>query len=303
MSNTFIIAIDPTHHSHGALAFAAWLRATAPTASIQGLHLIATRSGPDDAHQEYVERAVTAIQRLVAAFGVERVLDQVDLLEVPDVVDGLARTVVGARALVVGRRARSGQRALVHLGPVTRKLLRSLPAPVIVVPPELAPPTGARGPVILATDLQDHSADATAFAVAFARDHRCALVVAHVGEVHFGDFIDEVDADWSARRERDRGELQARLETWTYTHGLADHRAVALLGAPVEALLELAEHEQPALMVLGSRRLTLLERVFTTSTASTLAAYAPCPVAIVPPAHPLQPLEPVAADDRERSPA
>ena len=282
MSAAFLVAIDPTHKSHGALAFAAWLRHAAPTAQIQGLHLIPTRSGPDDAHQAQVSRSIAAIQDVVAAFGVERVLDQVDLLEVDDVSDGLARLALGARALVLGRRARSGERALVHLGPVTRTMLRSLPAPVIVVPPELAP-TGPRGPIVLATDMLDHSEQATRFALDFAGEHGCPLILVHVGEVHVGEFIDVVDADYAARRERDHLELQARLDAWAHTRGLAQHRCLALLGAPVDALLEFAEHERPAMMVLGSRRLTALERVFTTSTASSLAAHAPCPVAVVPP--------------------
>jgi nucleotide-binding universal stress UspA family protein len=72
---------------------------------------------------------------------------------------------------------------------------------------------------------------------------------------------------------------------WLDRHGLtSDARRIALCGSPVELLLELAEQERPSLLVLGSRRLTTTERLFTTSTASTVAAYAPCPVAVVPPA-------------------
>ena len=282
-NDTILVAIDPTHKTRGALAFATWLREAAPNRLLEGLHLIPTRRGGDVAHQAYVERASAAIHASLAALGVSRVLDRVDFLEADDISDGLHRSAVGSRAVVLGRRARTGERALIHLGPVARQLLRSLPAPVIVVPPDLTRPTAGRGPVIVATDLRAHSEAAARFAVEFARDHGCELIVAHVGEPIANPFNDD-DAEVRARCEEQLLAVDGELTLWADAHGLAAHRRLAICGAPVEALLELAEEQLPSLLVLGSRQLTLLERVFTNSTASTLAAYASCPVAVVPPA-------------------
>jgi nucleotide-binding universal stress UspA family protein len=281
-TDTILVAIDPTDKTRGALAFASWLREAAPARVLDGLHLIPTRRGPDASHQAYIERASAAIHESLAALGVDRVLDRVDFLEAADVADGLHRSAVGSRAVVLGRRARSGERTLVHLGPVARRLLRSLPAPVIVVPPDLTRPTAGRGPVVFATDLQPHSEAAARFALEFARDHGCPFIVTYVGEPIANPFADD-SAEMQARAEEQLLAVDAELTLWADAHGLAEQRRLALCGSPVETLLDLADDEMASLLVLGSRRLTLLERVFTTSIASTLAAYAPCPVAVVPP--------------------
>lgn len=283
-ADTILVAIDPTHKTRGALAFAGWLREAAPDGSLEGLHLIPSRVGPDAIHQRYIERASAAIGEALRELGVGHVLDRLDFLEVADVYDGLHRSAVGSRAVVLGRRARARERVLVHLGPVARRMLRSLPAPVIVVPPDLTRPTAGRGPVIVATDLHPHSEAAARFAAAFARDHGCELVLAHIGEP-VGELLGlDDEREVQMRRERYLVDVDAGLAAWVEAQGLGQHRRLALCGSAVDTLLELVEEELPSLLVLGSRQLTLLERVFTTSTASTLAAYSPCPVAVVPPA-------------------
>ncbi|NJK31386.1 MAG: universal stress protein, partial [Deltaproteobacteria bacterium] len=62
-------------------------------------------------------------------------------------------------ALLVGRRARRDEDPIVRLGEVTRRVVRKLPAPVIVVPPDFGDDARdllGSGPIILATDLSDH---------------------------------------------------------------------------------------------------------------------------------------------------
>lgn len=280
----FVFGLDLSYKSRGALAFAAWLRSRLGPDDVEAVHMIPARDDPPAERDERQRRALEALQ---AQLGEQaQAFARVQVREAPGivhgVVEGLAHVGTFARALVLGRRARSGERALVHLGPVARKLLRALPLPTIVVPPDIEPAALAGGPVVLATDLEAHSESAARFAAEFARACGCPLIVVHVAEVHFNEFVDESDPDWQARREEFRREAAARLDRWVDAHDL-DARRVALCGSPIELLLEHVERERAALLVLGSRRLSTSERLFTTSNASTMAAYAPCPVAVVPP--------------------
>lgn len=280
----FVFGLDLTPRSRGALVLAAWLRERLSPADVEALHLTRALDGPAEARAEELKRTqATFLERLGAHAG-DFARAQVREAQgiVQGVVDGLAQVETFARALVIGRRGRSGERALVHLGAVARRLLRELPLPIIVVPPDLSVEALA-GPVVIATDLATHSETAVRFATRLARDLRRELVVVHVAEVHFNEAVDETDPGWVARREGFRREAEGYLQRWAAGRDLGEARLVALCGSPVELLLDLVERERAALLVLGSRRLTAAERVFTTSTASTTAAYAACPIAVVPP--------------------
>lgn len=279
MSSTrpFVFGVDLTYKSRGALAFAGWLRATLTPEDVEAVHVVPrVKDGPAT-----LTRVHTALGEQLGAAADS--FARVQVREASGIVEGLGEVESFARALVIGRRARSGERALVHLGPVARKLLRGLPLPTIVVPPELDAAALA-GPVVLATDLEAHSERAARFAEQFARDCGRPLVVVYVAEVHYNEFVEPTDAGWIDMLGKYQREAAAELDRWVDAHGLAADRRVALCGSSVELLLELAEREQASLLVLGSRRLSTAGRVFSFSTASTLAAYAACPVAVVPPA-------------------
>ncbi len=279
----FVFGLDLSYRSRGALVFAAWLRARLGPDDVEAIHMIPARDEPaadrEVRHRRALEALQTQLGEQAQAFARMQVREAPGIVH--GVVEGLSHVATFARGLVLGRRARTGERALVHLGPVARRLLQVLPLPTIVVPPDIEPAALA-GPVVLATDLEPHSESAARFAAEFARECGCPLVVVHIAEVHFNEFVDESDPDWQARREAFRREAAARLDRWVDAHGL-DARRVALCGSTIERLLELLERDPAALLVLGSRRLTTTERMFTTSNASTMAAYAPCPVAVVPP--------------------
>lgn len=279
----FVFGIDLTYKSHGALAFAGWLRAMLTPDDVEAVHMIPTSKDSPAVREERIQRAQAVLQERLGAADHAQTFARVQVREAAEVVEGLAQVESFARALVLGRRSRSGERALVHLGPVARRLLRDLPLPTIVVPPELEPPA-LGGPIVLATDLETHSEQAARFAEQLARECRCELIVVHFAEVHFNEYVDEADTGWLARSEQFRSEAAANLDRWTGTHGLDTCRRIGLCGSPVELLLDLVEREHASLLVLGSRRLTTTARLFTTSTASTMAAYAACPVAVVPPA-------------------
>ena len=277
----FVFGLDLTYKSHGALVFGEWLRAMLGPDEVEAVHVIATREEPA-ARDQRLQRAQILVHERLGASGHAQTFARIQVKATAAIIDGLSEVEGFARALVLGRRTRSGERALVHLGPVVRKLLRALPLPMIVVPPELGP-TALGGPVLLATDLTTHSDAAARFAAQFARESGRELVVVHIAAVHHNEYVDETDPDWQTSAEPFRRAAADDLDRWTASHGLAAARPIALCGAPVERLLELIDQEHPSLLVLGSRRLTATERLYTTSTASTVAAYAPCPVAVVPP--------------------
>jgi nucleotide-binding universal stress UspA family protein len=278
----FVFGIDRAPGCAGALAFATWLRATLGPDDVEAVHVVAAHDDPAvrDA------RRAAARAALAARYGADALahtFSRVQVREAAGVVAGLGGVADFARALVIGRRARSGERALVHLGSVARRLLRGLPLPTVVVPPELDA-TALGGPIVLATDLEEHSVSAARFAERLADACRCELVVIHAAEVPFTEYTYETDADWLARCEKFRDDAAAALDRWAEEHRLGRARRIGLCGSPVELLLEFAAHARPSLLVLGSRRLSATERVFTSSMASTVAAYAGCPVAVIPPA-------------------
>ena len=66
-------------------------------------------------------------------------------------------------------------------------------------------------------------------------------------------------------------------------HGLAEVATHVALGDVAACLGELAEQQRAPLIVVGSRKLGPLTRLFVASVASELAATARCAVAVVPP--------------------
>jgi nucleotide-binding universal stress UspA family protein len=252
-----VLGLDLTPRSHGALGFAAWLRDSGPHVVLQGVHLI---DGGDD---DDVQRAHGVLHRVLTALELGDVFDEIVVRASDGLHADLARQAAGAWAVVLGRKTRTGERALSHLGPVARYMVRSLPAPVIIVPPELDRDQ-LRGQVLVATDLQPHSDAAAGFAAGLAAAHERMLTLVHI-----------LAPDG-------RGGSEAEFAAWAAARGLAGARRLTERGAPADVLPRLAVRERAAMIVLGSRRLSRLARIFTTSTSATVASHAPCPVAIVP---------------------
>ncbi len=226
----FVFGLDLTYKSHGALVFAAWLRTTLGADEVEAVHVIAARED-SPLRDQRLQRAQVVLHEHLGDSGHSQTFARIQVRATEAIVEGLAQVESFARALVLGRRTRSGERALVHLGPVARKLLRGLPLPTIIVPPELEP-AALGGPIVLATDLEAHSDDAARFAVQFARESRRELVVVYIAEVHHNEYIDETDPDWLARGAKFRREAAADLDRWIDGHGLASARPIAVCGSP-----------------------------------------------------------------------
>jgi nucleotide-binding universal stress UspA family protein len=281
----WIVGLDLGARSHGALVFAAWMRSAAsPEGRPQmiGVHVLETWVARHLAvgRDEYVQVARKLAEERIA--GVGTALDAVEVIEAERAEDGLQGAASRADALVIGRQAPRGERPLIRLGRVARRLLRRLPAPMFVVPPDLPESALATGSIVLATDLERASAAALELATRLARVHARPLVVAHVGEPRHSDLLDELEPRWLAQREEFRASVEQLFASWAEAHGLGGVRRVLEFGAVPETLADIAARERAAVVVLGSRRLSTVERVFTTSTASAVAGLCPCAVAVAP---------------------
>lgn len=276
-ANSWIVALDLRDRSRGALAFAGWLGAAGE--SVVGAYVLEAWSRP------YIRGDVEADLRAAAARAAQalgcRPPERIVTEEAETAEAGLARMAFGAAGLIVGRVAAHPRRALSRLGPVARRLLRQLPAPVVVVPPTLV--RVAAGPILLATDLGPASDDAALFARDLAARVGRDLEVVHVGEDFYEEDDEVRDPVWQRARDAYRAEVAQDTERWAAAQGLAAAPRHLRHGDPVLELADLAEARDAALVVVGSRRLGLPARFFLSSTASALAGLAACPVAVVPP--------------------
>jgi nucleotide-binding universal stress UspA family protein len=155
--------------------------------------------------------------------------------------------------------------------------------PVLVVPPDLEVARVGGGPVILATDLRDDSLAAARFAKRFADTYGCDLVSMHVvpGSDAAAMFvpaatIQQLYEQLGLDRHKD-------LEGWNRDAGLGEIPSIVAAGDVLARVIGVADKERAPLVVTGSRRQSTVARVFTASMGTTLAGYANCAVAVVPP--------------------
>jgi nucleotide-binding universal stress UspA family protein len=231
--------------------------------------------------QQILEATSEALQQQVAALGVARSFTQLRTVLAATPEEGLAEaaTTIGIDGLVVGRLARSDSASPWRLGSVARRLLRRLPAPVMVVPPDLV--LVGKGPVVLATDLHEDSEAAGRVALRLARELGRELLVAHVdlalvastSEIGFGVAM---PIPMKPRTLED-------VERWCGQHQLRSASSTLLEGDVVDRLLHCARRVHAPLLVCGSRQLGLGERIFSSSVASELAARSEAAVLVVPP--------------------
>ena len=276
----WLVGLDLGPRSHGALIFAAWLRATAEV-RVVGLHVLeAAASRFVDGEAEAVDAVRRAVDERSAQLGIPAI-EAIEVVMVARAEEGLMERSQRALGLILGRAAPTGSTALVRLGRVARRVLRHLPGPVIVVPPELT--RVEEGPVLLATDLGPASAGAVRFARGFASAVGRPLDLLHVADPQDGDLLGSMDARWSVERRTHRASMIEAMSQWTVDQALGDRPRKVVFGERVEEIVAAAEACKAAMVVVGSRQLGAGARLFTTSTASALAGMASCAVAVVPP--------------------
>jgi len=289
----WIVGLDLRSPDDGALRLAAWLaRSCRPAGGERflGVHVLEEGWLRPFLEQESAEGLMQAARRsandLVARAGAAGAITDVKVVQSVRVDDGLEAALLeeGGEALVVCRRARRRDRSLVRLGAVARRLLRNLPAPVVVVPPDLADADLGDGPVLALTALSGDSVAACRFGADLARRTGRPLAVAHVVEEAPGsgaDFLPRGPREDLGRALREEGERA--LPAWLSASGIEAESALVLQGSAVEEAVELALRLRSPLVVAGSRALSAAGRAVLPSFSSELAAAAPLPVAVVPP--------------------
>lgn len=288
----WLVGLDLRPSSQGAMKYGAWLAATSKSReSLVGVHVLEEehlRMVLRYHHLDEVEQgAQEAAQRMIAEAGVG------DVLREYHVVRGLfaEETLIdqgkehGVDGYIVGRQAKQEGHEVVRLGRVARRLLRSLPGPVIVVPPDLEIADIGDGPVVAVTKMVEDSEGCARFAQDMAERIGRGLTLTHVvpfPEDYGAHYLPPESLEKIRVEHQAEGEQE--LAEWATRHGFGDTGQVVVQGPVLERVLRQIEELKPAMLVVGSRRLSTLERLLLTSVGSQLAAAAPCAVAVVPPA-------------------
>lgn len=279
----WITGIDLRARSNGALEMSGWLRDREPaSARLVALHVVeqhARSSVRDDVLDELVASAEAALARTTAALAGGSPFATTRIVVADAAEDALAEAAASDDVLVIGRVAPREGRSPVRLGRVARRLLRRLPVPVLVVPPDLVRSTIGSGPIVVATDLEPHSLGAGRLARRLAGELGRPLVVAHVGLEARGDVVFRPGAGMPLAWPRN---TVADVEAWIRAHELGPATAQLVEGDPVERLLALARDHDAPFVICGSRRLSTVERIYSSSVGVELARDADRGVLLVP---------------------
>jgi nucleotide-binding universal stress UspA family protein len=260
-----------------------WLRAhSAAAPEIVGLHVLEQHvrsSVRDDVIDALVGAADAALRRVAGSLPGGAPLSAARVVVADVAEDALASVAASVDALIVGRIAPREGMSLVRLGRVARHLLRRVPVPVMVVPPDLRQSAIGSGPIVLATDLGAHSVAAGLLARRLANEIGRPLVIAHV----VSDVQPHVLFGPSIRPQPTGADLAAAdIEAWIAANDLAPATAQLVEGDTVERLMELARKHEAPFVVCGSRRLSMVERIFSSSVGMELARHADRGVLVVP---------------------
>jgi len=290
---TWIVGIDLRPLSHGALQFATWVAANAvageaedrfvPVHVLEQEHL---RSMLRYHHlDEVVEAAREEAKRTLESEGRSEWIRDLQLVQAVRAEESLefARASAGAAAIIIGRVAGRGDRPMVRLGRVARRLLRNLPSPVVVVPPDLRFADVGPGPVVALTSVADDALEASRFAAAVARHTGRKLALVHVVR-HPAEgglpFMASTSLERARLDEVRYGEHE--LAAWVASAGLQPDSTTVLQGNVIDQAITFAETQRSPLLVVGARRRTGVDRMLMPSIGRELAAAAGVPVAVVP---------------------
>jgi nucleotide-binding universal stress UspA family protein len=278
----WLVGLDLRERSSGTVHVAAWLRDRGAVAqSFVGVHIV------DDGVRhsgrivsEVVHAADDRLRVIAEHAGVPSPFETLRVMTATTAEDGIAQLVETEHhdAVMIGRAAPAEGHAVRRLGRVARRLLRRLPAPVMVVPPYLTREDIGRGPILLATDLGTSSVAAARFAKRIADEQGRGLVVLHVDAGYYvvPDPLGEGVTFTPAPRA-----VASDVVQWAEQQGLAPATTALVAGTVPDGVIAHAHLVDAPLVVCGSRRLSLVERIFASSTASDLARWCDRPVVVV----------------------
>lgn len=287
----WLVGIDLRNLGAGAVEYARWLHARDASETFIGAHVVdfelrelfarVEPAPPDEKIPPFVDELLDPV-RDDAAF------TEVGSIPASAAEDGLteAARVHRCDAMLIGRRKPMHESSMVRLGRVARRLLRTLPRPVVVVPPDAKVADFSDGPVLVATQLGASSEGAARFGAKLAESVDLDMLVTAVASVP-----DELSLLAGPDRARaiasdSVNATRTRLGDWVEAQSLADVRTSVVEGHVGPALLEVAKVSGASMIVVGSRGLSTFDRLMLSSVGSELAASAPVPVAVVPPRWP-----------------
>ena len=281
----WLVGVDLHGRAGGAVAFARWLAARAKGDELLGVHVFgeALLDGADPSVD------VGQLQKLfdasLASLRGDGCFAELGLHPAKTIIEGLAEVAEEkhADALVVGRIKRTDRVALSRLGRVARRLLRSLPRPVVVVPPDLDADRIGDGPIVLATDLTEGSVGAARFATRLAEHLGLPMLVVHV--VPLPSDYQALMPPPQLRTVVERfstGGTEA-LDRWAAEHVPTEARRRATIGSVEFEIMDALRQANGSMLVVGAHGRSTVSRLFAPSMASEMAAAAPVPVAVVPP--------------------
>lgn len=286
----WILGLDLHPSGAGAIRFARWLaESSSAVDSLVGIHVLEEsylRAALKYHHlDELMEGATTVARKVLDEAGATKHLGSLNVLQgtTPEESLEAAHTYHAAQGMIIGRQAKKEGRDIFRLGRVARRLLRTLPGPTFVVPPDYDP-SGADGPIVVATSMQDDCSTAVHFAADLAEKTGRPLVLLHVvptPDDYAAHYLPE--GSLAKMREDNKKEAEAELAQWAADNGCENAEFVVRLGGIVSETVKFATERHACILASGSRRLSTFERLLLTSIASELAAMATCPVAIVPP--------------------
>lgn len=279
---SWVVGLDLRNPLAGPAQFAKWLFEHGGASTLVGVHVLEEPDGQSSA--ELVERATHVLQDSVAQAGAKDSFAELKLVQGSHVEDALSRACVEheTEGLIIGRRVGVDEQKLVRLGSVARRILRALPAPVIVVPPDLRPESLGAGPVLVAvTEDWDASWAAYELAARLAGGLGRDVVVAHVAAPSKSWNTPYLPPDVLAeQRQHQKARAESQLREWMNQRGISSTRLVVLQGTPLESILQCSGHLEVPLIVCGRSKSTALQRYFGGTTATDLAAYSRAPVAV-----------------------
>lgn len=287
MPNVILAGIDLVDGDPGPLRFASWWgeRVGLPAVAAHVIPAAVTSFFADSTvYGDYEEQTRAALERIAAQ--VQPSPETTEIVADTSAEHGLVAACdrFEAALLVLGRRAIHTGPSWLRLGPVARHLVQRLPRPTVIVPHGWAPPPPARngGPVVAMVQPDASSEVALATAIRHAEALDRELVVAHAAldpARELATYIPQpaLEELQATRRQRDR----AALDEWLDARRLPPKARVILeLGSARSLGASLVDRLQPSLVVVGSRRLSVRDRWFGSSTSTDLAAHLDTPVLI-----------------------
>jgi len=290
----WLVGVDLNNSGAGAVELARWLHGRAPAETFTGAHVVdfdvrelfarVQDDETDDAVPPYVDELLVPLRD-------DPAFSEVGSISASAAEDGLTHVAQtkGDDVILIGRRKPMRGSAVFRLGRVARRLLRTLPGPVVVVPPDARLADFSDGPVVLATDMGETSVGAARFAKAVVDRFELDTLVTSVASVPDELSLLTVHERWRAVVDETFEAVRTRLAQWVQAHGLSDARSSVVEGHVGPALLEVAKVAGASMIVVGSRGLSTFDRIMLSSVGTELAASAPIPVVVVPPDWPASP--------------